>query len=49
MGSQNKGPKTDGDSLAISSHIIKDHGGHIEAISEEGNGTTFHIHPPVSQ
>ncbi|MBN1170010.1 PAS domain S-box protein [Candidatus Micrarchaeota archaeon] len=35
--------------LAISSQIIKEHGGHIEVVSESDKGTTFHIYLPVSE
>ena len=34
--------------LAISSHIVKDHGGHIEVVSEKVKGTTFHIYLPAA-
>ncbi len=40
--------KGTGMGLAIAYGIVKDHNGEIEVISEEGAGTTFEIHLPVS-
>lgn len=40
--------KGTGMGLAIAYGIVKDHNGEIEVVSEEGVGTTFEIHLPVS-
>ncbi|MEP7190102.1 MAG: ATP-binding protein, partial [Roseiflexaceae bacterium] len=34
--------------LAIAKHLIEGHGGHIWAISEEGNGSTFYFVLPLA-